>query len=417
MGLLDRLQHGWNAFVSNRDPTCGSGYGYSYRPDRPRFTGGNERSITTSIYNRIGMDVSALDFKHVKLDDDDRYDSDIDDGLNYCLTTEANVDQTHRALIQDIVMSCLDEGVVAVVPVDTTDHPTITGAFVVDTLRVGKIVQWRPKEVQVHLYNENDGQYHDIWCLKKTTAIIENPLYAVMNERNSTLQRLIRKLVLLDAIDEQSGSGKLDLIIQLPYTVKSTLKKRAEEERRTDLQNQLKDSKYGIAYIDGTEKVTQLNRSVDNNLMTQIEYLTNSAYGELGMTKAVMDGTASESEMLNYHNRTTGPIARVICDEFKRKYLTKTARTQKQSIMYFRDVFNMTTISDLAEASDKLTRNEIMSSNEVRQKMGLKPSKDPDADVLRNKNLNKSDNEKDNDPEVKSLTEVGKSVVDEKKQE
>ena len=413
MGFVDRLQHGWNAFISNRDPTYSGGYGYSYRPDRPRLTGGNERSITTSVYNRIGMDVAALDFKHVKLDQDNRYESDMDSSLNYCLSTEANIDQTHRAMIQDLVMSCLDEGVVAAVPVDTTDDPRITGAFDVNTIRIGRIIQWKPKEVQVHLYNEQDGQYHDIWCPKKTTAIIENPLYAVMNERNSNLQRLVRKLVLLDAIDEQSGSGKLDLIIQLPYTVKSTLKKQAAEERRNEIQDQLQNSTYGIAYIDGTEKVTQLNRSVDNNLMNQIEYLMNSAYGELGMTKAVMDGTASESEMLNYHNRTIGPIATAICDEFKRKFLTKTARTQKQSVMYFRDVFNMTTMKDLAEASDKLTRNEIMSSNEVRQRIGLKPSKDPDADELRNKNLNKSNNEKGNNPESTSYADAGRAFVNE----
>ena len=397
MALIDRLQHGWNAFVSNRDPTFDGGYSYTYRPDRPRLTRGNERSIVTSIYNRIAMDVAALDFKHVKLDSDNRYESDIESPLHYCLTTEANLDQTGRALIQDVVMSMLDEGVVALVPIDTTDDPTITGAFDVNSLRTGKIMQWKPKHVQVRLYNENTGLYEELWLPKKSVAIIENPLYAVMNEKNSTMQRLLRKLVLLDAVDEQSSSGKMDLIIQLPYTVKSTLKKTQADDQRRELEEQLSGSKYGIAYVDGTEHITQLNRSVDNNLMTQIEYLTNIGYGQLGITTGVMDGTAEEKELLNYFNRSIGPIATVIVEEIRRKFLTKTARTQKQSIMYFKDVFSMVTIADLAEASDKFTRNEIMTSNEVRQKMGLRPSKDPDADQLRNKNLNKSDNEKDAD--------------------
>lgn len=396
MELLDRFQKGWNAFRSNRDPTrYDDGYSYSYRPDRPRLTGGNERSIVTSIINRIAMDVAQLDFKHVQLDSDARYDSDKDSDLNYCLTTEANVDQTGRQLIQDITMSMLDEGTVAVIPTDTDDDPDVTGTFKVLALRTGKIIQWKPKKVQVRVYDETDGVKKDIWVTKQMTAIIENPLYAVMNEKNSTIQRLVRKLNLLDAIDEQSGSGKMDLIIQLPYALKGTLKKDQANERRQEIEQQLTNTKYGIAYVDGTEHITQLNRPVDNNLMAQIEYLTNMAFGQLGITKGVMDGTASEEEMLNYHNRTIGPIATTICDCMRVKWLTKTTRTQGQTIMYFRDVFVMTTLANLAEAADKLTRNEIMSSNEVRQKMGMKPSKDPSADELRNKNLNKSESGSD----------------------
>lgn len=389
--VSSRLKHAWNAFVNNRDPTASYrdiGPGYSYRPDRPRLTRGNERSIITSVYNRIALDVAANDIRHVKLDEDDRFSEIIDSGLNNCLALDANIDQTGRAFIQDAVMSMLDEGCVALVPIETTFNPQQTGSFDINTIRTGKILDWYPKHVRVSVYNERSGKREEIVLPKDTIAIIENPLYAVMNEPNSTMQRLIRKLNLLDAIDEQSGSGKLDLIIQLPYVVKTEARRQQAEARRKDIEMQLAGSKYGIAYTDGTEKVTQLNRSVDNNLMKQIEYLTSMLYSQLGITQAVLEGTADEKTMLNYYSRTIEPIIAAIVDEMKRKFLTKTARTRRQSIVFFRDPFKLVPVDNIAEIADKFTRNEIMTSNEIRQKIGMKPSKDPKADKLINSNLN-----------------------------
>ena len=388
--LGSRLKHAWNAFM-NRDPTDSFqniGSGFYYRPDRPRLSRGNERSIVTSVYNRIALDCAAINIQHVCLDANGRFLSVKDSGLNTCLTLEANLDQTGRAFIQDAVMSMLDEGCVAIVPVDTTFNPSVTGAYDINSMRVGKIVQWYPKHVRVELYDERDGAKHEITVPKNIAAIVENPLYAVINEPNSTMQRLIRKLNLLDAIDEQSGSGKLDLIIQLPYLVKTEARRQQAEKRRKDIEEQLAGSKYGIAYTDGTERVTQLNRPIENNLMKQIEFLTSMLYSQLGITQAVMDGSADEKTMLNYYNRTIEPIVSVFVDEMKRKFLTKTARSQKQSIIYFREPFKLVPINDLAEIADKFTRNEIMSSNEFRQVIGMKPSSDPKADELRNKNLN-----------------------------
>ena len=387
MKILDRLQHGWNAFINNKDPTIVErGIGYSYRPDRPRFTRGNERSIVTSIFNRIAMDVSTIDIEHVKLDEDGRFIGVIDSGLNNCLTLEANLDQTGRAFIQNAVMTMLDEGCVALVPIDTTLNIK-TNSFDVKTIRVGRILEWYPKDVKVTVYNENTGRKEDIIVPKKSVAIVENPFFSVINEYNSTMQRLIRKLNLLDAIDEQSGSGKLDLIIQLPYALKGEIRKNNAEERRTNLENQLNNSKLGIGYIDSTEHVIQLNRSLDNNLMKQIEYLTNMLYSQLGITQSILDGTADDKTMMNYFSRTIEPIVFAIVCEMRRKFLSKTARTQKQSIFYFRDPFKLVPVTELADIADKLTRNEIASSNEMRQKMGWKPSSDPKADELRNKNL------------------------------
>ena len=387
MKILDRLQHGWNAFINNKDPTIVErGIGYSYRPDRPRFTRGNERSIVTSIFNRIAMDVSTIDIEHVKLDEDGRFIGVIDSGLNNCLTLEANLDQTGRAFIQNAVMSMLDEGCVALVPIDTTLNIK-TNSFDVKTIRVGRILEWYPKDVKVTVYNENTGRKEDIIVPKKSVAIVENPFFSVINEYNSTMQRLIRKLNLLDPIDEQSGSGKLDLIIQLPYALKGEIRKNNAEERRTNLENQLNNSKLGIGYIDSTEHVIQLNRSLDNNLMKQIEYLTNMLYSQLGITQSILDGTADDKTMMNYFSRTIEPIVFAIVCEMRRKFLSKTARTQKQSIFYFRDPFKLVPVTELADIADKLTRNEIASSNEMRQKMGWKPSSDPKADELRNKNL------------------------------
>ena len=390
LAISSRLKHAWNAFFSNRDPTSSYrdvGMGYSYRPDRVRLTRGNERSIVTSVYNRIALDASAIDIIHARLDDNDRFTSIIDSGLNNCLTVEANIDQTGRSFFQDVVMSMLDEGCVAIVPVDTTSDPTISGSYDVNTLRTGKILEWYPSHVKVKVYNEKTGKKDDIILPKSMVAIIENPLYAVINEPNSTMQRLIRKLNLLDVIDEQSGSGKLDLIIQLPYVIKTEARRQQAEQRRKDIEMQLSGSKYGIAYTDGTERITQLNRSVENNLMKQIEYLTSMLYSQLGITQTILDGTADDKTMLNYYNRTIEPIVSAIVDEMKRKFLTKTARSQKQSILFFRDPFKLVPVSELAEIADKFTRNEIMSSNEIRQIVGMKPSDDPKADELRNKNL------------------------------
>ena len=384
-----RIKHAWNAFL-NRDPTFpyrNVGTGYSYRPDRVRFSGGNEKSIVTSVYNRIAMDASAIDIKHVRLDDNDRYIETIESGLNNCLSLEANIDQTGRAFLQDVFMSMLDEGCIAIVPIDTTLDPKVTTSYDILTMRTGKILEWRPDAVKIHLYNDRTGRKEDVWLPKSMVAIIENPLYAVINERNSTMQRLIRKLNLLDAIDEQSSSGKLDLIIQLPYIVKTEARRQQAEKRRKDIEKQLTGSKYGVAYTDGTERITQLNRPVENNLMKQIEYLTSMLFSQLGITQSVMDGTADEKTMLNYYNRTVEPMVSVVVDEFKRKFLTKTARSQKQSIAYFRNPFSLIPVNDLAEIADKFTRNEIMTSNEIRQVIGMKPSNDPKADELRNSNM------------------------------
>ena len=390
--LGTRLKHAWNAF-RNRDATMDfidSGNTYYYRPDRPRFTRRNERTIMTSVLNRIALDASAIDIMHVRLDENGRFLETMDSGLNNCLTLSANADQTGRALKQDIIMSMLDEGCVALVPVDTSADPNKTDSYEIETMRVGKIIQWRPQHVQIRLYNEQTGKKDEIWLPKRSVAIIENPLYAVMNEPNSTMQRLIRKLALLDVTDEQTASGKLDLIIQLPYVVKTEARRQQAETRRKDIEMQLAGSKYGIAYTDGTEKITQLNRSVENNLMKQVEYLTNQLYSQLGITQTILDGTADDKTMLNYYNRTIEPIVAAIVDEMKRKFLTKTARTQHQSIQFFRDPFRLVPVNDIAEIADKFTRNEIMTSNEIRQIVGMKPSDDPKADELRNSNISQS---------------------------
>ena len=386
--LTSRLKTAWNAF-KNRDPTMfyrEPGMSYTYRPDRVRFSRGNERSIVTSVYNRIAMDVAAIDIKHCRLDENGRYTEDIDSGLNNCLSLEANIDQTARTFKQDIVMSMFDEGEVAVVPVECNGDPVLSTSFDIISMRTGKIVEWFPRSVRIELYNDRTGQKEKIVMPKKSVAIIPNPMYAVMNEPNSTLKRLIRKLNLLDAIDEQSGSGKLDLIIQLPYTVKGELRQKQADDRRDSIIEQLKGP-YGIAYIDATEKVTQLNRPVENNLMKQIEYLTNMLYSQLGMTPSVLDGTADEKTMLNYNNRTVEPIVSAITDAMKRVFLSKTARTQGQTIMAFRDPFKLVPVNNIAEIADKFTRNEILTSNEIRQIIGFKPSKDPKADQLVNSNI------------------------------
>lgn len=397
-----RLKHAWNAFTGTDYTTYQDvGPGYSSRPDRIRLTKGNERSIITSVYNRIALDVAALNVQHIRLDENGRFLSVIQDGLNTCLTVEANIDQTARAFIQDIVVSMLDEGCVAIVPVDTTYDPSVTGSYDIQTMRVGKILDWYPQHVRVRLYNERTGAKENILVPKSTVAIVENPLYAVVNEPNSTMQRLIRKLNLLDVIDEQSGSGKLDLIIQLPYVIKTEARRQQAENRRKDIEAQLSGTKYGIAYADGTERITQLNRSVNNNLMSQIEYLTSMLYSQLGITQSILDGTADEKTMLNYNNRTIEPIISAIVDEMKRKFLTKTARSQSQSISFFRDPFKLVPVNDIAEIADKFTRNEIMTSNEIRQVIGMKPSDDPRADELRNKNLSApSESEPETNPPV-----------------
>lgn len=386
MKFIDRLQHGWNAFINNKDPTFRPGPSYSYRPDRARFTRGNERSIVTSIFNRIAMDASSIDIEHVRVDKDGRFTGIIDSGLNNCLTLEANIDQTGRAFMQDAVMSMLDEGVVALVPIDTTLDIN-TNSFDVETIRVGKIMEWYPQHIKVRVYDENSGTKKDVVVPKRSVAVIENPFYSVINEHNSTMQRLIRKLNLLDAIDEQSGSGKLDLIIQLPYVLKGEQRIKNAEDRRSTLERQLNNSKLGIGYIDSAEHVIQLNRSLDNNLMKQIEYLQSMLYSQLGITQSILDGTADEKTMLNYFSRTIEPIVFAIACEMRRKFLSKTARTQGQSIFYFRDPFKLVPVTELADIADKLTRNEIASSNEMRQKIGWKPSTDHKADELRNKNL------------------------------
>lgn len=405
-----RLKHAWNAFT-NRDPTRvyqSIGSSYSSRPDRPRLSRGKERSIVTSIFNRIALDVASVGIKHCRLDENGRYIEDIRSGLNNCLNLEANIDQTGRAFIQDIVMSMFDEGCVAVVPVDTTLDPKVTESYDILSMRTGKILEWYPAHIKVRIYNDRTGEKKDIILPKKQVAIIENPLYAVVNEPNSNMQRLISKLRLMDVTDEQTASGKLDLIIQLPYVVKTDARRDQAERRRKDIESQLAEGKYGIAYTDGTEKVTQLNRSVENNLMTQVEYFTNMVYSQLGITQAVMDGTADEKTMLNYNNRTIEPIISAIVDEMKRKFLSKTARTQLQTIAYFKDPFKLVPVNDIAEIADKFTRNEIMTSNEIRQVIGMKPSDDPKADQLVNSNISQPDEEQSVEEMSEDYDEGGK---------
>ena len=409
MEIFDRIQHAWNAFM-NKDPTYnyqGVGMGYSYRPDRPRLTRGNERSIINSIFNKIALDVASIDIVHCKLDEDNRYIETIDSGLNNCLTLEANIDQTGRAFIQDIVMSMLDEGSVAIVPVDTTINPKDTNSYDIVSMRTGKILAWYPEHVRVQLYNEKTGKKEELILPKKTVGIIENPLYTVINEQNSTMQRLKRKLALLDMVDEQNSSGKLDLIIQLPYVVKSDARRQQAEKRRKDIEMQLVGSKYGIAYTDGTERITQLNRPIDNNLFTQVESLTSMLYSQLGITQSVLDGTADEKTMLNYYNRSIAPFVDAIVDELKRKFLSKTARTRRQSIQAFRDPFKLVPVNELAEIADKFTRNEILSSNEIRQIIGRKPSKDPKADQLVNSNISQPNQGQPMDDEMTEYYDEG----------
>lgn len=393
MPLMDRIKHAWNAFASleqthndfdfSRGPMT---YGAA-RPDRTRLLFGNERSIISSIYNRLALDAAAIDIFHVRLDDDKRYIGDVDSGLNNCLTVEANLDQAATMFRQDVVMTMFDKGVVALVPIDTTINPNASGSFDIKTMRVGHVVGWHPQEVRVDVYNEKLGQRQEVTVNKKFVAIVENPLYTVMNEPNSTLQRLIRKLNLLDSMDEMASSGKLDMIIQLPYVIKSDARRADANRRRTELEAQLRGSQYGIGYLDGTEKITQLNRPVENNLLKQVEWLTTKLYTELGLTPEVMSGSADEATMKNYYNRTIEPIIKALVEEMRRKFLTKTARSQKQSIMAFRDPFKMVPIAELAEIADKFSRNEILSSNEVRQIIGVKPAKDPKADQLLNSNM------------------------------
>lgn len=392
MNIGSRLKHAWNAFL-NRDPP-GSRYyggGYSYRPDRMRFSRGSERTIINAIYNRIALDAASITINHVKLDENNRFDSIIDSGLNYCLNTEANADQTGRGLIQDIVMTFLEEGVAAVVPEKTNFDPRYSNSYEIYSMRVGVPVEWYPNHVRVRLFNELTGQKEEITFLKKMVALIENPFYAVMNAPNSTMQQLVRKLALLDVVDEQAGSGKLDMIIQLPYVIKSPARREQAEQRRADIEQQLSGSKYGIAYTDGTERIVQLNRSLENNILKSIEYLTNMVYSQLGVTQEILNGTADEKTMNNYMNRIIEPAIAAIADEFKRKFLTKTARTQGQSIMFFRDPFRLAPVSMIAEMADKFTRNEIMTPNEFRQVIGMKPSKDPKSDQLANRNIASAD--------------------------
>lgn len=386
--FVSRLKHGWNAFM-NRDPTYNHAIGpsYSYRPDRPRFTRGNERSIVTSVFNRIALDVAAISMQHCILDENGRFVEPVNSKLNNCLTLEANLDQTSRAFIQDLVMSMFDEGCVAIVPVDTTIDPKVTTSYDILSMRSGKIVDWYPEHVKVRVYNEKTGRKEEVILPKAQVGIVENPLFAVVNEPNSTGQRLIRKLNLLDQIDEQTGSGKLDLIIQLPYVIKTEARRDQAERRRKDIENQLSGSKYGIAYTDGTEHITQLNRPLENNLLKQIEYLRDMFYSQLGITQTILDGTADDKTMLNYYSRTIEPIVAAIVDEMKRKFLTKTARSQNHSIEFFRDPFKLVPVNDIAEIADKFTRNEILTSNEIRQIIGMKPSSDPKADQLINSNI------------------------------
>ena len=398
MSFTDRVRNGWNAFMG-RDPTDYRinyqeiGQGFSYRPDRTRLSVANERSIITTIYNRIALDVAQCNIEHVKVDENGRYTETISSGLNNALTLDANTDQTGKAFIQDVVMSMFDEGSVAIVPTDTTLDPTVSGSYDILTLRTAKVIEWHPYNVKLKLYNENTGNKDEIFLPKKSVAIIENPFYAVMNEPNSTLQRLIRTLNRLDRTDEANSSGKLDLIIQLPYVIKSQARMDQAENRRRQIEDQLMGSKYGIAYTDGTERITQLNRAVENNLWQQASDLTEMLYQQLGISMSILDGTADEQVMLNYYDHTINPILTAICEEMIRKFLTKTARTQGQTIKYFRDPFKLVPVKELAEISDKFIRGEIASPNELRAEIGWKPSKDPQADELRNRNLNQDKNQ------------------------
>ena len=395
---LSVIKHAWGLFTNtnNKNPTVKpEGSSYTISPTRPRFTRGNERTIVTSVYNRIAIDASNIDIMHVRLDDEGRFKEPIKSNLNNCLTVEANIDQSSRAFMLDVVISLLDEGCIAVVPVKTTLNPNNTESYDIEELRTGRIVEWFPKHVMIRLYNDETGMYQDVTLPKSQVAIIENPLYTIMNEPNSTMQRLIHKLSLLDIIDEESSSGKMDLIIQLPYIIKNDTKRSQAEERRKQIEDQLRGSRYGVAYIDGTEKVTQLNRSVENNILKQVEYLTNLLYSQLGLTQTIMDGTADENAMNNYYNRTVEPVVSAIIDEFHRKFLTKTARTQGQAIMFFRDPFKLMSVTSIADTADKFTRNELLSSNEFRQIIGRKPSTDPKADMLLNKNISHAPEEMD----------------------
>ena len=395
---LSVIKHAWGLFTNtnNKNPTVKpEGSSYTISPTRPRFTRGNERTIVTSVYNRIAIDASNIDIMHVRLDDEGRFKEPIKSNLNNCLTVEANIDQSSRAFMLDVVISLLDEGCIAVVPVKTTLNPNNTESYDIEELRTGRIVEWFPKHVMIRLYNDETGMYQDVTLPKSQVAIIENPLYTIMNEPNSTMQRLIHKLSLLDIIDEESSSGKMDLIIQLPYIIKNDTKRSQAEERRKQIEDQLRGSRYGVAYIDGTEKVTQLNRSVENNILKQVEYLTNLLYSQLGLTQTIMDGTADENAMNNYYNRTVEPVVSAIIDEFHRKFLTKTARTQGQAIMFFRDPFKLMSVTTIADTADKFTRNELLSSNEFRQIIGRKPSSDPKADMLLNKNISHAPEEMD----------------------
>lgn len=417
---LSVIKHAWGLFTNtnNKNPTFNpAGSSYTLSPTRPRFSRGNERTVVTSVYNRIAIDASSIEIKHVILDDEGRFKETKKTRLNNCLTTEANIDQTSRAFMLDVVISLLDEGCVAVVPVKTTINPDNTESYDIEELRTGRIVEWFPKHVMVRLYNDETGMYQDVTLPKSQVAIIENPLYTIMNEPNSTMQRLIHKLSLLDIIDEESSSGKMDLIIQLPYIIKNETKRSQAEERRKQIEDQLRGSRYGVAYIDGTEKVTQLNRSVENNILKQVEYLTNLLYSQLGLTQTIMDGTADENTMNNYYNRTVEPVVSAIVDEFHRKFLTKTARTQGQAIMFFRDPFKLMSVTSIADTADKFTRNELLSSNEFRQIIGRKPSTDPKADMLLNKNIShapeemdgydkKNQNEESNNKEKEDLKNV-----------
>lgn len=414
MGLSfgSRLKHAWNAFASNRDPTSyyyDLGASYSYNPDRPRLSRGNERSIVTSVYNRIALDVASMTIKHCKLDENGRFKEVVDSDLNNCLTLEANIDQTSRAFMHDVVISMLDEGCVAIVPVDTDKDPNFTDGYSILTMRTGRVLEWRPNHVRVQVYNDRTGEKKDINVAKGTIGIVENPMYAIMNEPNSTMQRLIRKLNLLDVIDEQSGSGKLDLIIGLPYQLKTDARREQAAKRKKDIEDQLRGP-YGIAYTDAAEKITQLNRPVDNNLMTQIEYLTNMLYSQLGLTQSILDGTADEQTMLNYYTRTIEPIVSAIVDEMKRKFLSKTARSQGQSICYFRDPFKLVPVNNIADIADKFTRNEILTSNEIRQIVGILPSDDEKADKLINSNVRQPEEEQPETekPATEELSEGGK---------
>lgn len=397
LNIGSRLKRAWNAFT-NRDPTGGYksvGPGYSLSPSRPRLSRGNEKSIVNAVLTRIAMDAAAIDIKHCRLDKNGRYLEEVDSPLNDCFNLSANIDQTGRAFKLDIYLSLLDEGCIALIPIDTTDNPDDTNSYDINSMRTGKILDWYPRHVRVLAYNDRTGEKEELVMPKSQVAIIENPAYSVMNEPNSTMQRLKKKLSLLDATDEQSASGKLDLIIQLPYAVKGELRRQQAEERRKDIEDQLMNGKYGIAWTDGTEKITQLNRSVENNLMKQIEYLTNLFYSQLGVTQSVMDGTADEKTMLNYNNRTIEPLVAAVVDEVKRKFLTKTARTKGQSISYFTDPFKLVPVDNIAEIADKFTRNEIMTSNEIRQIIGMKPSDDPKADRLINSNISQPNQEEE----------------------